>query len=142
MRARLPFSGGDSSRTNQHFAEDMTIAQCCECFIGAAERKRRVNHRLQSACRRPIERRTHISAIASVAADEPLLLYEERPEVQCHFPSGRCAAGHDFSVAREAIEAFQQYLAAYMLDDNVHTTFIRDTPDLGRPFWIVCIDDK
>ena len=84
----------------------------------------------------------HVGAIAAVAADEPLLFHEERPEVQRHVAPGGRAAGHDRSAAREAIETFHQHFAADVFHDDVHAAFVRDAAHFGGPFRIVGIDDE
>src|SRR5579883_2932610 len=92
------------SDLNQHLAQKITGTELSEGFGGVGERVNGVNDWLQFACGGPFQSFLDVRAVAAVAADEPLLLHKERPEVQRHFATSRRAAGHDRAAAREAFE--------------------------------------
>ena len=96
-----------------------------------------INHRLQLAGRGPLKSFLDVGTIAAIAADEAMLFDEERPEIQRDSPSRSCAASHDGSVAREAIENFFKHLASNVFHNNINAAFVGDTTDFGGPFGIV-----
>src|SRR4051812_6108020 len=123
--------------TNDYFPQHTPLPQRFETLRRSRQRNNAIDHWLQHTTRGPFQRLDHINAIPSVAAAEPLLFHEQWQEFKRDSPPRRCAAGDDASAAREAIETFDQHIAADMFDDDIHAALIRDATHFRRPFRVV-----
>src|SRR6266481_3148471 len=71
-----------------------------------------------------------------------MLFHEKRPELQRHLASGGCAASDNRSTTREAIETFEQHLAADVFDDDVHSAFVGNLACLVWPIRLCRVENE
>src|SRR5258706_4738770 len=100
---------------------------------GLIEREDGINHGLKLSGGSPFKRGLNVGAVATVTADQPLLLHKEWPEVERHFAPRCRATRYDRAPACKAIKNFLKHLAADVFDDQIHAAFASDLADLRRP---------
>lgn len=127
---------------DEDLAEGGAGAEVGEGLGGFGEGVDAIDDGLEFAGGGPFEGGLDVGAVAAVAADEPLLLHEERPEIEADFASGGGAAGHDGTTARETLEGFEQDVAADVLNDEIDAAFAGEAADFGGPGGVVGVDDK
>src|SRR6185436_1709532 len=120
-----------SLRFDQHLAENFARSQFFERFSRPVERKNGIDDWLQFALCGPLQRRFQVGTVSAIAADEPLLFDEQRPDVKPHVAAGGRAAGDDRAAAGQTFEAAHQHFAANMFENEIDAAALSDFANLA-----------
>ena len=120
-------------RADENFSKYRPIAQRGEGALGFDQGKNLMNGRTQFAQGRPFQSGAQIGAIAPVASDQAMLFHKEWPEIEMDIPAGGRAASDDGAAPHQSMKGLLQKSATDMLDDEIDTTFARDSANFFGP---------
>src|ERR1043166_542324 len=130
------------SRLDDDLAEDLTGTKPGEGFGNVREPNDLVDDRLELSESCPIECDSQVDAVATVAANQALLLHEQWPKIQTDVPAGCGAASNNRSPTCQAGEYLLQNFSTDVLHDEINTPLACEFPDLGRPVGIRGIENR